>query len=92
MALVKGGGIFAPGTEGIAPRTFFARGSDCSGTHGSNNRTLTLSGVSVNEILYVQGAYLHSPDYSKATSGGNSVLTFNNKVYDQFYITVYYWV
>ncbi|MFH1638427.1 MAG: hypothetical protein ABIB71_08430 [Candidatus Woesearchaeota archaeon] len=92
MALVKGGGILAPGTEGIAPRFVVLRGSDCTGTHGTNNRTFDLSGVTVNEFVYVQGSFLHAPDYSKATVGSASRITLINKVYDQFYIEVYYWV
>ena len=92
MALIKGGWTGAPGEEGIAPRFVSVRGSDCTGTHGTTSRTYDLSGVAVNEVLYVQGAYLHSPDYSKSTVGGVTRFTFNNKVYDPFYIDVYYWV
>ena len=92
MVVVRGGWLGGPGIEKTAPRIVIARGSDCGGTHGTTGRTLNLSGVAINEVIYVQGAYLHDPDYSKSTVGGVSRITFTNKVYDPFYIDIYYWV
>jgi hypothetical protein len=88
MVLVRGGKLSATDT---APSIFYALGSNCTGTTGTTGRTLTLSGVATSEMVYVQGAYLFPADYSKATVASKSVLTFQNKVYDQFQIYVYYW-
>lgn len=88
--LVKAGQV-----SSTASATNFAlyNGSNCTGTSGTINRTLDLSGVAVSEILHVQGSYLHpSSDYTKATVGSVSRLTFINKLYDNFIISVYYWM
>jgi hypothetical protein len=69
-----------------------ARGSDCSGAEGGTGRALTMSGVSLNEIIYAQGGFQYpGTDYAKATVGGVSVITFNGEVYNEFYIQVFYW-
>ena len=87
--LVKAGQVSAASATNFA----LYAGSDCAGASGSNNRTLDLSGVAVSEIIHVQGAYLHpSNDYTKATVGAVSRLTFINKVYDSFNISIYYWM
>lgn len=88
MALVRGGKL--PAID-IAPQIFFALGSNCTGVTGTTGRTLTLSGIANSEIVLVQGATLFPVDYDKATVAGNSVITFNKKVYDPFQIYVYYW-
>ena len=86
--LVKAGQVSAASATNFA----LYLGSTCAGASGTNNRTLDLSGVAVSEIIHVQGAYLHpSSDYTKATVGAVSRLTFINKVYDNFVISVYYW-
>jgi len=84
MALVKGG--FTEPTLGSS------NGSDLSGSNGATNRTLNLGGVSKREIVFVQGRFLHPiQEYTKATVGGVSQITFLGKVYDQHYIEIYYW-
>ena len=87
LAVITGGKFIGKG----GPKFVDARGSDCGGASGDKSRTFDLSGVATNEIRYLQGAYLHYPDYSKATVGGVSRITFVNRVYDQFYLRVYYW-
>ena len=88
MVVVRGGDI-----QSVASPTLLSkRGSDCSGVNGANNRTLGIGVVTFNEIVFVQGAFLTpAVDYTKATVGAESVITFINKVYDTFYIRVYYW-
>ena len=89
MVVIDGGeGV---GVAAEPPKYIEIRGDAFSGSHGETSRTVDLSGVAVNEIIYVQGAFVHSPDYSKTTVASVSRLTFNNKIYDQFYVSVYYW-
>lgn len=70
-----------------------SRGSNCEGTSGTTGRKLSLTGIAgTGELVHVQGAfYTPIADYTKATSGTISVLTFLNKVYDNNYIEVCWW-
>lgn len=68
-------------------------GADLAGATGTTNRTLSISAKASSEIIFVQGAYLHpTVDYTKTTVLGVSQYTFINKVYDSFYIQIYYWI
>jgi len=76
----------------IAPVLSPRLGSDCSGSHGTKNRTLSISSVAAQEIIFVQGSYLYlGLDYTKATVGGVTQYTFLNRVYDNFHIRIYHW-
>jgi hypothetical protein len=64
--------------------------SGSPGSSGSAGRTYTLNygGVNVSTIvIHVQGAYLHSADYSIASG----VVTFNIAVWDDQVINIYYY-
>ena len=69
------------------------RGSNCSGTDGTANRTLTLNNTSLTDdnkiIIIVNNNALHvNVDFTTAHSATNSVVTFVNKIWDIDYITV----
>lgn len=68
-----------------------ARGTDCTGNHGTTGRTLTLNNSgSSNTVLsiYVDGKALHSAEFSHVSA--TQVITFNNKLWDNSYIRVVY--
>ena len=84
--------IVQGGKASIAPTTYSKLGSDCAGSSGTANRTLDLADEAANEIIFVQGSFLHpTQDYTKALVGGVSRYTFINKVYNNFFIEVFYW-
>ena len=88
--LVKGGKIPA---SHLAPSVFYAVGSDCSGADQTKNRTLSVSGVSAGEMIFIQRAYQYvGADYSKTTIGGVTQFTFLNKIYNNFTLRIYYWM
>lgn len=88
MALIKAGKYV--GTDFLYITN--VRGSDCSGSHGDNNRAYTISSIAAEEIIFSQGVHLFpGVDYTKSNSATASTYTFVNKVYDGFYIRVYWW-
>jgi len=67
------------------------RGSDCTGSEGATSRTLTLDNSGDNNTIFsitVQNNALNTGDYSHNAS--TNVVTFNNEIYDIFYIDVLY--
>jgi len=89
MVIVKGG--LDPG--GISPQIADKAGSDCGGTAGTVNRTLSIDHIALNELVFVAGAMLYpTTDYTKATVGGVTQYTFLNKIYNQFKIRIFYWI
>ena len=78
----------------LSPATEDKRGSDCTGTDGTANRTLTLTNtaatVSGSENIIVNGTSLHNPDYNMTHVAGGSVITFLNPIWDSDYMKVMY--
>ena len=88
--LIKGGNIPA---GDIAPSVFYAKGSDCGGADQTKNRTLSVSGVSAGEMIFIQRSFQYiGDDYTKATVAGVTQYTFLNKIYNQFILRIYYWM
>lgn len=91
MVLVRAGQATTTSTGG-APTIENKTGADCTGVHGANNRTLDLAALATDELIIAQSSPLYpTQDYTKATVGGVSRITFLNKVYDEFFIRVLYW-
>ena len=68
------------------------RGSDCSGVEGTG-RTLTLDNtdLTIGTLVFINGACLHVTDFSTNHLATNSIITFNNYVWDADYIIVVYY-
>ena len=68
------------------------RGSDCTGSDGAKSRTLVLpnmlSTAKLPLLVFVQGLFLHSSDYSIEHKDENSVITFTNEIDNVSYITI----
>ena len=89
MVIVEGGLDIG----GISPQIANKDGSDCGGTTGTANRTLSLDHIALNELIFVAGAVLYpTSDYTKATVAGATQYTFLNKIYNQFKIRIFYWI
>ena len=75
----------------MSPQPENKLGSDCSGTDGQANRTLTLAKASVYStfIITVNGTGLHEGAGKDFTASGN-VITFLNNVNDTDNIRVVY--
>ena len=72
-------------------------GSDCTGSDGDSNRTLTLSNTTLTYqegfLVYAGTSYLHlNIDYSVSHSSSGTVITFLNALFDSQDITVNYYV
>jgi len=68
------------------------RGSDCSSTDGTQNRVLTLAntGLTSNELVFVNGLLLHSADYTISHLSSSTTITFINYLFDIDYIKIQY--
>lgn len=90
MVTVKGGLLTSLGS---ALRVENFDGSDCTGVNGANNRTVDITRLATNELIFIAGAFLYpTNDYTSASVGGVTRYTFLNKVYQQFKIRILYWV
>lgn len=63
------------------------RGSDCTGTSGTANRTLVLANTPINLMVYVNGVLQTlTEDYTLSAA----TITFLNVIDDTDFITAYY--
>ena len=70
-------------------------GSDCTGTDGDTNRTLTISNSSTTNDdyfeVFVNNSFLHlTTDYTIVHNSSSSVITFLNNLWDEQPITIIY--